>query len=191
MFINRLFGRRSNIKLAAHKLYKALVDQARHPVFYRERGVPDSLDGRFDMIVLHLFLCLHRLRDEQNLDAALTGLDLDLQTKLQEILFSDMDQGLRELGVGDLGVGKRIRDMAQAFFGRMAAYEEAMALEAPRKEAAEAALRQAIERNVYRGGAPGQEQAEWMAAYMQKQRVHLAAQPFSDLIAGRITFAAV
>lgn len=191
MFISRLFGRRRNTKLVAHKLYTALVDQARHPTFYAVQGVPDSLDGRFDMIVLHLFLTLRRLRDEQSAETALADLSLDLQTKLQEIMFSDMDQALRELGVGDLGVGKRIRDMAQAFFGRMTAYEEALAQEATSKEAADDALRDALVRNLFRGTTPNPEQAVWFVGYIQKQRAHLAAQPFSDLIEGRIGFATV
>lgn len=192
MFINRLFGRRRNTMVGAHKLYTALVDQARHPMFYRDQGVPDTLDGRFDMIVMHLFLILNRLRGEQTSDAAQADHNHDLQTKLQEILFSDMDQALRELGVGDLGVGKRIRDMAQAFFGRMTAYEQAVALEAASgKEAANNAMQEAIVRNIYRGVTPLKEQEIWFVAYMHKQQEHLAAQSFSDLTEGRVSFAAV
>lgn len=191
MFMSRLFGRRRNLTALAHKLYTALVDQARHPVFYRDQGVPDTLDGRFDLIVLHSFLILHRLRNEKGQDARLAEANLELQTKLQETLFSDMDQALRELGVGDLGVGKRIRDMAQAFFGRMTAYEEAVALAGTTdSDVADTGLRDAIVRNLYRGETPREEQATWFVAYVRKQGNALAAQPFSDLMEGRVSFAA-
>ena len=192
MFISRLFGRRRNTTVVAHKLYTGLVDQARHPVFYAEQGVPDSLDGRFDMIVLHSFLILRRLREAGRADTSLDEQSVELQTKLQEILFSDMDQALRELGVGDMGVGKRIRDMAEAFFGRISAYEEALALkETSDPETAEKALREAIERNLFRGATPTPEQAAWFLGYIDSQSRHLAAIPTADLMAGKISFAAV
>jgi cytochrome b pre-mRNA-processing protein 3 len=192
MFLSRLFTRRRDNKMIAHDLYKALVDQARRPFFYDEHQVPDNLDGRFDMILLHLFLILNRLAAEKDQDAAGAKMNIEIQTELQEILFSDMDQGLRELGVGDMGVGKRIRQMAEATFGRLKAYEEAFAMEHPTADQANAAaeaLAAAIERNVFRGAPEGKTQAAWLASYLQKQRKSLAGLPFATLAEGKIPFA--
>jgi len=102
---------------AAVALYKCIVEQARQPDFYTHHGVPDSLDGRFDMIVLHTFLVMRRLRTIASQAAG------QLSQDLFDLLFADMDSNLREIGVGDLGVGKRVKKMAQAFYGRVEAYE--------------------------------------------------------------------
>ncbi|WP_374466727.1 ubiquinol-cytochrome C chaperone family protein, partial [Ferrovibrio sp.] len=91
-------------------LYRAIVAQSRQAGFYREHGVPDSLDGRFDMIVLHSFLVMRRLR---RIGAAAEP----LSQQLFDLMFADMDSNLREIGVGDLSVGKKVKAMAQAFYG--------------------------------------------------------------------------
>lgn len=190
MILKRLFGRFRNDKVRAHELYVALVGQARTRVLYSDHGVPDTLDGRFDMIALHIFLVMNRLRAEQSADAAKAEQNIEIQTKLQETLFSDMDQALRERGVGDMGVGKRIREMAQAFFGRVKAYDEALALEATEGlDASDAALMAALSRNLFRGMTPVDEHLVWLAAYVRRQRKHLADQNLDDLMDGRITFA--
>ena len=90
---------------------------ARHPVAYAEWGVPDTLDGRFDMITLHTFLVLDRLKGE----------DRAFRQELVDEFFRDMDRSLREMGVGDLSVGKKVRKMAEVFYGRLAAYDKALA----------------------------------------------------------------
>lgn len=114
----------------AQELYIACVQQARNPFFYHELKVPDTLDGRFDMVVLHLFLILRALKGEAELGEALS-----------DAFFEDMDRNLRELGVGDPGVGKRIRKMLDALYGRIAAYESAW-------ENA-VTLKEALNRNIY------------------------------------------
>lgn len=118
---------------AADATYIALVAQARKPFFYAELGVPDTLDGRFEMIVVHLFLIQHRLlRETQQAEFA---------RALSEAFFSDMDRSLRELGVADTGVSKRIKSMGKAYNGRLQVYEDG--LQNPD------AMRSALSRNLY------------------------------------------
>src|SRR5512135_2803202 len=100
----------------ATRLYDAIVSQARRPEFYEGGGVPDSIDGRFELIVLHAYLVLRRLR-------AAGGAGEPLAQALVDVLFADLDASLREMGAGDLGVGKRVKRMATAFYGRIGAYE--------------------------------------------------------------------
>ena len=100
----------------AHQLYVTLVEQARAPLFYSEYEVPDTIDGRFDMIVLHVCLLCKRLRDID------TDASIELSRALMETFFADMDRSLREMGSTDTGVGKRIKKMSQAYFGRLQAY---------------------------------------------------------------------
>ena len=102
---------------SARLLYAAVVARAREPVFYTRFRVPDSLDGRFDMIALHAFLVLRRLKEE-GADGAALG------QALFDVIFSDMDRSLREMGAGDLGVGRRVKRMARGFYGRIAAYDQ-------------------------------------------------------------------
>lgn len=101
----------------AHHLYIALVNQARQPFFYEKLQVPDSLDGRFDMIVLHVFLLCQRLKDEDDPYFS------DIVQQVIDVFFTDMDRSLREMGVGDMGVGKRVKKMGTAFNGRLTNYE--------------------------------------------------------------------
>lgn len=96
---------------SARELYEAAVGQARLPEFYLEMGVADTLDGRFDMIILHVYLLARRLRQDGGRNAA------KLQESLFEVMFADMDRSLREMGVGDLSVGKQVKRMAKAFLG--------------------------------------------------------------------------
>lgn len=174
-FLRRLFTP-PPARLAAESLYTACVGQARQPWFYKDLGVPDTVDGRFDMVVLHVFLVLDRLRD--------AGGDAELQRLLQECLFADMDRSLREMGVGDLSVGKRVRDMASAYYGRLHAYEAALQDDVD----ADAALQEALQRNIWRGAHSGRDRLEAMAGYVLRQRSMLASGALLDLCAGRIVF---
>jgi cytochrome b pre-mRNA-processing protein 3 len=169
----RLLRRRRN-QASADALYVALVEQARAPVFYAVLGVPDTVDGRFDMIALHAFLLLHRLRGEPTAT--------DLAQSVFDLMFDDMDRNLREMGVGDLSVGKRIKTMASAFYGRIAAYDAALAVDDPD------VLEDALRRNLFRGSTPGGEQLAAMATYMRDQAASLADQPLDRLLAGEVAF---
>jgi cytochrome b pre-mRNA-processing protein 3 len=147
------------------------VAAARHPVFYRDWQVPDTVDGRFDMIGLHTFLVLDRLK----------GAEDAFRQALVDELFRDMDRSLREMGAGDLSVGKKVRKMAEVFYGRVAAYDQSIAVGGPELEAA-------IARNVYPDGAPDGAAAR-LAAYAQDQRRELTAQATAAIAAGTVGFA--
>ncbi|MFL5260054.1 MAG: ubiquinol-cytochrome C chaperone family protein [Hyphomicrobiales bacterium] len=147
---------------------------ARHPRLYLEHGVPDTLDGRYEMIILHAVLVLDRLK-------ALGEAGELLARSVSEHLFADMDRSLRELGVGDLSVGKKVRRMAEVFYGRAGAYRQAF--EGKRRDLLIAALA----RNVFPGEAapPG---AERLADYAFLNCDRLDEARVEDLLAGRIDF---
>lgn len=166
--------RRSQLLDRAHRLYQGVVTQAREQAFYRDCGVPDTLDGRFDMIVLHAILVLRRLKREG-------GEGSELGQELFDVLFGDMEQSLREMGVGDLSVGRRVKAMAQAFYGRAAAYEAALAND-------DAALADALRRNLFGTVEPDARELDAVAGYVRRQAAALDAQPGDDMLAGDIRF---
>ena len=159
----------------AERAYGAVVEAARRPVFFRDLLVPDTVDGRFELICLHAFLYLHRLKREQPRPAVLGQVFFDT-------MFADFDQSLREIGVGDLSVGRHIRRMVEGFYGRVAAYEEGLSSDDNR-------LGAALARNVY-GTAPDIDPARVaaLAAYLRQEVEHLAAQPGASLAAGKLLF---
>lgn len=125
-------------KIAAEKLYSGLVAQARTPVFYAEWGVPDTLDGRFDMVLMHVFAVMQHLRKQGKAGAKRAQ-------ALYDVMFVDMDRSVREMGIGDLSVKRHMRRMMTAFNGRMDAYLKGV--ENP------AILGEAIRRNIYAADA--------------------------------------
>ncbi len=169
----RLFQRSPHLP-AARALYEAVVAQARQPAFYAEGGVPDTIDGRFDLIALHAFLVMRRLKRDG--EAA-----RDLSQALFDIMFADMDQSLREMGVGDMGVGPKVKRMAKAFYGRVAAYEEGLAGE-------DATLAAALCRNLFRKTEPTAAQVAAVVAYMRREDAALAGQDGAELARGRVRF---
>ncbi len=171
---SRIFPLGSAVGKPAQALYLAVVEQARQSAFYTDMGVPDTIDGRFDMILLHAFLLLRRLRG-----AGKRG-DRLAQAIFDE-MFADMDRNLREMGVGDLSVGRRVKKMVAAFYGRIAAYDSGL-------ESDEAELSAALGRNLYGASAPASGQLEAMADYVRSQDDLLAAQDAADLLAGRVDY---
>jgi len=141
----------------AERLCADLTARARDPRFFGALGVADTIDGRFDLVALHAWLVLERL---QALGAR------DLAQDVTDKLFVGFDEALRDLGVGDLGLGPRMKKFANAFYGRIRAYGAA---------ASEAALAEAILRNVYRGEETRTGQARKLAAYALEARARLAA----------------
>jgi cytochrome b pre-mRNA-processing protein 3 len=140
--------------------------------------VPDNLDGRFETLALHAFLVLRRLKSDPS--PAATG----LSRALLEAFIADMDRSLREMGAADLGVGRRVKAMAQALYGRIKAYESAL------QEPGNAALEAALRRNLYGTlGAPRLGDLAAVARYVRRQHAALAAQPLAQLQAGRVEFA--
>jgi cytochrome b pre-mRNA-processing protein 3 len=152
-------------------LYGVAVAAARDPWLYTALGVPDTLDGRFDLIGVHAFVLIHHLRFLPDPGPALAQAVFDA-------MFSDMDQALRELGVGDLSVGRRVRAMWEAFHGRSRAYEAALA------SADNAALPTALARNVWRGHSAPEGAASALARLVRAQLRCLANQDPSRLATG-------
>ncbi len=156
-------------------VYAAIVAQSRHPRFYAEWGVPDSVTGRFDMISLHLALLFRRLAPEGAEARAFSQAVFDL-------FFKDMDRSLREMGAGDLAVPKKIQKMGSIFYGLLAGVSEA--LDRDDRDALAAVLR----RNVFADAdAPG---AGPLADYLSDEARRLAAQPAEAIRSGTIGAAA-
>jgi cytochrome b pre-mRNA-processing protein 3 len=165
--------RRGRHERAGFELYGAAVAAARDPYLYEALGAPDTLDGRFDLVGLHAFLLIRRLKYEPAPGPVLAQAVFDA-------MFSDMDINLREIGVSDLSVGKRVKAMWEAFHGRANAYTAA--LEAGDRSALEAAL----ERNVWRGAKPPTGSAAALARLALAQDACLAAQNMAALTAGKV-----
>ena len=165
--------RRKPFERAGFTLYASAVAAARDPWFYTALGVPDTLDGRFDLVGLHAAMLIHRLQGPAP--------GPDLAQGVFDGMFSDMDHNLREIGVGDMTVGKRVRAMWEAFHGRAQAY--AAALDADDAEALAAALA----RNVWRG-AHTDDRARTLAAYALRQYRALQAQDLGNLAQGEVRF---
>ncbi|MSO85136.1 MAG: ubiquinol-cytochrome C chaperone [Rhodospirillales bacterium] len=162
-------------------LYRAAVAAARAPGFYARHGVPDTPDGRFDMIALHVFLALRRLKREP--DPA-SGAAVALAQALTDLMFADMDRNLREMGVGDLGVGKQVKGLAAAFRGRVVAYDAAL-----ERTDGDAGLAEALGRNLWRGaGQAAGKGGATLAMYVRAADGLLAAQPWGALAAGKAIF---
>jgi cytochrome b pre-mRNA-processing protein 3 len=161
-------------RIAAELAYRRVVAQARQPGFFLRAGVPDTVDGRFELICLHAFLYLHRLKGEQPRSAR-------LGRRFVAAMFADFDRSLREMGTGDLSVGREVKRMAEAFYGRFAAYEEGLAAD-------NADLRPALARNLFGTATPDPAQLAEMAEYVRKQAAALSRQETSALLAGDIAF---
>jgi cytochrome b pre-mRNA-processing protein 3 len=167
--------RRGRHERVGFQLYTATVGTAREPYLYTTIGVPDTLDGRFDLIGLHAFLLIHRLTREPEPGPALAQAVFDA-------MFSDMDINLRELGVGDLSVGRKVKTMWDAFHGRSRAY--AQALEA----GDDAALDAALARNLWRGDTPPDGAIAAMRRLAHAQLATLADQSLDRLAKGEVRF---
>ncbi len=138
-------------KQDSHRLYDALVSRAREPVFFTVFGVADSIDGRFDLLVLHAWLVLAELKG----GPAAQG--------LTDLLFAGFDEAMREQGAGDMAIGHKLKAMAKAFYGRIAAYDGA---------ADESELASALAKNLWRGAAPD-DRARRLAGYAMAARQRL------------------
>jgi cytochrome b pre-mRNA-processing protein 3 len=166
-------GRKARNERVAFQLYGAAVSAARSAYLYAGLGVPDTLDGRFDAIGLHVFLVIQRLKRDAEPGPALAQAVFDA-------MFLDMDINLREMGVGDMSVGKRNRAMWEAFHGRASVY-------AADWDDAEK-LRTAIARNIWRGADPPEGSAAALQRLARAQDRALSDQSLAELIDGKIHF---
>jgi cytochrome b pre-mRNA-processing protein 3 len=171
-----VFRRRAQARRSLAALYAALAGQARAPAFYAALGVPDTVDGRFDLLVLHAWLMMQRLDGEPDGGA--------LKQDLFDAMFDHLDLTVREMGAQDLGVGRRIKRMAEGFQGRATAYREAWLA------GDEAALREALRRNVFGKATPTDESVANLSHYVRETAECLKKTGISDLLAGRIAWPA-
>jgi cytochrome b pre-mRNA-processing protein 3 len=151
-------GRKERALPATHRLYEAIVARARTPLFHEKFGVADTIDGRFDLLVVHLSLVVERLKQAGPGGADLAGV-------LITLAFAGFDDALRQLGVSDFGMSRRIKAMANAFYGRLEAYAAAG------DDEPELAL--ALLRNLYRGDNRRENEARQLARYVIGSRRHL------------------
>ena len=167
--------RRDRHERTGFELYGKAVAAARDPYLYTDLGVPDTLDGRFDMVGLYVFLLIQRLKREPVPGPALAQAVFDA-------MFSDMDINLREMGVGDMSVGRKVRMMWEAFHGRAAAYASAMTA------GDTAALDAALTRNVWRGESVPDAHPAALRRLMLAQEENLSAQDMAALTRGEVAF---
>ncbi|MBB5704741.1 ubiquinol-cytochrome C chaperone family protein [Sphingopyxis panaciterrulae] len=164
--LRKLFRPGPDPREARRPLWQAVVATARAPHWYEAGGVPDTLDGRFDMVCLILALVLHRIDDDPVQAVA--------AVELTELFVADMDGQIRQIGFGDMVVGKQIGRMVGALGGRLGAYRAADGSDA---------LREALVRNLWRGQAPADAALAHAMAEVAALRGALAAMPVVDLIA--------
>jgi cytochrome b pre-mRNA-processing protein 3 len=153
-------------------LYGVIVAQARRPVFYREYGVADTVDGRFDLLLLHIALVVERLMREETGKVCGQG--------LFDRFCADMDDNLREMGIGDMSVPRHMKRVGEAFYGRTQAYQAALAA------ADDQALAEALVRNIYGGATSSAAAVSHLAAYIRRLASALAVQPVAALIEGHV-----
>jgi cytochrome b pre-mRNA-processing protein 3 len=175
--ILKKFFRQDPFKETASTLYAAIMAQARQPVFYTDYGVPDTPEGRYELLILHAFLVFHRLKSTQEKTRE-TG------QAVFDLMFTDIEMSLRETGVGDMGIPHRVKALAKAFYGRAAAYDEALEQEGSGK------LRDAIARNFVNDGDETGPDVKRLRAYLLESVEMLAAQATDQIISGTIHFPA-
>ncbi len=171
-----LFRRRDDSQ-DIETLYERLVDLSRDVAFYTELAVPDTIDGRFDTLSIHVHAVLRRLKGQGAVA------DRGAQALFDRFML-DMDQSLREMGVGDLGVGKRIKKMGAAFYGRMDAYDRGLDAEASAD--GKSPLAEALHRNLYRDEDVSLEVLQACAARVEALHADMAARSVEDVLLGRL-----
>jgi cytochrome b pre-mRNA-processing protein 3 len=170
-----VFSRSTSPRRIAAELYSDVVAAARAPVFYADLAVPDTIEGRYEMIVLHIVLLLRRLRQPG------TGQNR-LAQALVDFMAADLDRSIRELGVGDMSVGKFMKRLGEGLYGRAAAYDKAL------DERDAQALEAAVLRNIFDGDDPGERILATIACYMQAQHDHLTGLAVEPIAAGHVAF---
>ena len=178
----RWLTQRADNSRKAEELYGSVVTAARQPAFYENLGVPDTPEGRFELVALHLFLALEGLRSK---GTAADG----LVRRTIEAFVIDMDDCMREMGVGDLTVPKKVKRAAAAFYERAASYRRALT-EAGSPERGWPDLSQTLRGYVYGGSADREDAAAALAVYMQAASTALSNHAFevfvNDGVASRL-----
>jgi len=172
--IDRVLSGPDRRSIIAQRLYAAVTAQARRPEFYILGAVPDTVDGRFEMVALHAFLLFRRLKGHGEKAGAVSQ-------AVYDVMFGDFDASVRELGAQDLGVGRRIKFMTEAMNGRFAAYDAGLA-QYPQE------LELALKRNLYGTIEPPLEAVKRMVDYVRRADSSLAAEPIDQLMRGLLRF---
>ena len=168
---------RTTLKSTAHKLYGSIVAQARRPEFFQRYCVADTINGRFEMLSLHMFLVLQALKEKgDHAD--------EVSRATSELFFEHVDDAMREMGVGDLKVHKKVHSAASDFYGRLQAYAE------PVRSNDLEGLEAALARNLYSMEEPNALTRE-LAGYVQASLDVLDGEVDTMLTRGEATFAAI
>jgi cytochrome b pre-mRNA-processing protein 3 len=163
------------LKHEARKAYADCLNTIRTPAFYTDFSVPDIMEARFDLLILHIALLMHRIQNEPDFDGKIYN------QQLFDIMFADMDQSLRESGIGDMGIPKRMRKMMTGFNGRSQIYIQAF------QEKDSKTLAATLARNVY--AAPDSpDNAKKLADYALQQLKHLSKTPIDTILKGERLF---
>ncbi|MET3667531.1 ubiquinol-cytochrome C chaperone family protein [Caulobacter sp. 1776] len=173
MFLDRLLKPRP-AKAAGAKLYASAVGQARSAAFYRDFGVRDSLEGRFELFSLHVIFLIERLKGQGEPAAETSQAVFDSYVK-------GLDDAFREIGVSDTAVGKKMKKLAGAFYGRLKTYDEALATLQDTAAVTDFLARTAFEER-------GEGDVAALSAYVIKTRAALAEQPLETLLQGDVTW---
>ena len=174
--LTQWLNRRKARKVASARLYETVVAQSRQPVFFERLGVADTIDGRFDLMILHVFLMVNRL-------GQLGPEGGKLAETLFDTMFKSVALTLREMGIGDLGVPKHMKKMMKAFNGRLHIYHQAM------ESGDAAALQLAIARNLYRAeGEAIPAGSEAVANYAMNIAAAFQSYALEDFESGAVAF---
>ena len=165
--LQRLFRPRA-ARQAGAVLYEAVTRQARQAALYTGLGVPDTVEGRFELYNLHVVLLLNRLK-------GLAGEAGEVSQALFDAYVLSLDDALRDMGVGDLSVGKKMRKLGEAFYGRAKAYDSALSDDSDD-------LRALVGRTLFADAPEGRLEA--MVDYIRRTKASLAAQPLDQVLAG-------
>ena len=160
----------------AFELYQTIIKQSRRPEFYNILGVPDTLNGRFEVLALHVFFVMYRLGQDPSL--------LDTARALSEEVVKDIDRNLREIGVGDLSVGRKVKELTEGLYGRFGAYKDGV-------EGDDNCLYEALRRNVYSEIAVEEEKIKSLTNYIRQKVEVLATLNVSKFEKGIIDFGEV
>lgn len=162
MLFKQKYKNKKKFKKNATDLYACALHNTREEVFYKRYGVPDNFDGRFDLLLLHIFIILHHIMEHDDYEA--------ISQALFDVMFKDMDQTLREMGIGDVGVPKHMKRMMKAFNGRMYNYQVALAPDSVSIEDVEgltvASLEEVLARNIYGGKSFDKDAVAGMAMFV-------------------------
>lgn len=156
-------------------LYGAVMARARQPLFFEKLRLPDTFESRFELLALHMFLVLARLKWEGTAAR-------ELMRALTEYMVDDLDRAMREMGIGDVGVAKRMKKLVSGFYGRVLAYEKALRAEDEKE------ILRALDRNLFAAMDTDLPRLYTMRAYLLEQQAALAARPLAAFLEGEAVF---